>query len=133
MTNITATLLQRAWRKVDIKVAIDGDMHILRWRGGWFVDEVLFDDRRVATSKGVFSREGIFGLSVNLDEDRNVKFVLMIDAQPGWDDFTGETKPRGVRLETADEALIAIGSFGPDRVEPFRELYDRAIKAIGLA
>ena len=133
MTNITASLLQRAWRKVDIKIAIDGDMHILRWRGGWFVDEVLFDDRRVATSQGLFSREGIFGLDVNVGDGRNVKLVLMVDAQPSWDDFTGEAKPRGVRLETADEALIAIGTHGPDRIEPFRELYDRAIKAIGLA
>ena len=133
MTNIDANLLSRVWRKVDIKLSIDGDMHILRWRRGWFVDEVLFDDRRVATATGWFSRESIFGLEIDAGEACAVKLVLMIDAAAGWDDWSGEMKPRGVRLESADQALIAFGSFGPDRTEPFRILYDRAIKAIGLS
>jgi len=132
-TGLSASLLSRAWRKVDIKLSIDGDMHILRWRRGWFVDEVLFDDRRVATTTGLFSREAIFGLNVEAGSSGSVKLVLMIDAAAGWDDWSGEMKPRGVRLETADDALIAYGSFGPDRTEPFRQLYDRAIKAIGLS
>ena len=132
MTEITASLLTRAWRKVDIKLAIGGDMHILRWRRGWFVDEVLFDDRRVATATGLFSREGIFGLEIDAREAGAVKLVLMIDAAPDWNDWTGDSKPRGVRLETADRALIAVGGCGADRIEPFRQLYDRAVKAMGL-
>ena len=133
MSTLFADILQRAWRKVDIKLSIDGEMHVLRWRRGWFVDEVLFDDRRVATSSGLFGRETIFGLSIQQDDDRQLKLLLMIDVEAAWDDWTGEMKPRGVRLETADAPLIAYGSLGPDRVEPFREVFDRAVKAIGLS
>jgi len=130
---ISASLLHRAWRKVDIKLSIDGDMHILRWRRGWFVDEVLFDDRRVATSSGLFDRETIFGLNVKVGDDAGTRLLLSIDTAEAWNDWSGEWKPRGVRLETADEALIAFGSLGPDRMAPFRQLYDEAIKTIGLA
>jgi len=132
VTNINASLLQRAWRKVDVKLSIDGEMHVLRWRRGLFVDEVLFDDRRVATAKGLFSREAVFGLDVEQPDGAHVKLLLMIDAEADWTDMSGDMRPRGVRLESADTALVAIGSCGPDRVEPFRQLYDRAIKAIGL-
>ncbi len=132
MSVVHANLLNRAWRKVDIKLSIDGEMHILRWRRGWFVDEVLFDDRRVATTTGLFSREAIFGLNVDISEEKSVRLVFMIDAVAGVNDWSGEMKPRGVLLETADQALVAYGSLGPDRIEPFRALYDRAIKAIGL-
>lgn len=127
-----AELLKRAWRKVDIKLTIDGDLHILRWRRGWIVDEVLFDDRRVATSTGWFGRESLFGLDIGLADDRRVRLVFVIDAEPDWNDMSGAAAPRGVRLETADAALIAFGSLGPDRMEPFRQLFDRAIKAVGL-
>lgn len=133
MTAVSANLLSRAWRKIDVKLAIDGEMHVLRWRRGWFVDEVLFDDRRVATSTGLFSRESIFGLDIAAGDGGNVKLVFMIDTGADWNDLSGEMKPRGVRLETADASLIAFGSLGPDRWEPFRELYDQAIKAIGLS
>ena len=133
MTELSASLLGRSWRKVDVKLAIDGDMHILRWRRGWFVDEVLFDDRRVATSTGVFGRETIFGLEMKARSGELVKLLFVIDAEPDWNDWSGESKPRGVKLETADQSLIAHGSLGPDRYEPFRQLYDKAIKAIGLS
>jgi hypothetical protein len=133
MTDISASLLQRAWRKVDVKLSIDGEMHILRWRRGVFIDEVLFDDRRVATATGLFSRETIYGLNIEAGETREIKFVLMIDPQPDWTNWSGDPRPRGLRLETADVALIAIGSLGPDRAEPFRQLYDRAVRAFGLS
>ena len=132
MNEISASVLQRAWRKVDIKLSIGGQMHILRWRRGWFVDEVLFDDRRVATSQGLFGRESVYGLNIKGEDERETRLVLMVDTESGWDDWSGEMKPRGVRLETADTALVAFGSLGPDRIEPFRQLYDRAIKALGL-
>ncbi len=131
--NVTATLLSRAWRKVDIKLSIDDDMHVLRWRRGWFIDEVLFDDRRVATSKGLFGRESIFGLDLDAGDGVKVKLLMIIDGSTQSDSWTGEMLPPGVRLETAQETLIAAGSLGSDRAEPFRELYDRAIKVIGLS
>lgn len=133
MSDVAASLLRRAWRHVDVKLAIDGDMHVLRWRRRTFVDEVLFDDRRVATSKGVFGREAIYGLNIARENGEETKLVLMIDAEPDWNDWSGDIRPRGVRVETGDETLVAVGSLGPDRMEPFRQLYDRAVKAIGLS
>ena len=133
MSALAASLLQRSWRRVDIKLAINGEMHLLRWRRGAFIDEVLFDDRRVATARGLFGREGIFGLDIGTEGGARVKLVLMVDAAPDWNDMSGDMRPRGVRLESADAALIAVGSCGPDRAEPFRHLYDRAIKALGLS
>ena len=133
MTDIHASLLQRVWRKVDVKLSIDGEMHVLRWRRGMFIDEVLFDDRRVATAQGLFGREDVFGLDVETQAGARVKLVFMVDAQPDWNDWSGDMRPRGVRVETADRALVSVGSLGPDRAEPFRQLYDRAVKAMGLS
>lgn len=130
---IAAELIARQWRRVDIKIAIDGELHVLRWRRGWFVDEVLFDDRRIATATGLFSRESIFGLNLKTETGADLRLLFSIDAQPGLDDWNCEMRPRGVRLETAEAPLIAYGSLGPDRAEPFRRLYDRAVKALGLS
>ena len=106
---------------------------MLRWRRGIFIDEVLFDDRRVATSKGLFGRETVFGLGVRTSDDQEVRLLLSIDPEADWNDFSGEMKPRGVRLETADDTLVAVGSLGPDRMEPFRQIFDRAVQALGLS
>ncbi len=108
-------------------------MHILRWRRGWFADEVFFDDRRVAGSTGLFGRETIYGLAVDAGDGEARRLLLTIDPEESWSDWTGEGRPRGVRLETADEALVAFGSLCPDRMQSFRQLYDRAIQAIGLS
>ncbi len=133
MTEISASLLSRRWRRVDIKVSVGSELHVLRWRRSWLVDEVLFDDRRVATSNGLFNRESIFGLNVKTPSGEETRLLLSIDPETDWTDWQGSGRPRGVRLETADVALIAIGSLGPDRVEPFRKLFDRAIEAAGLS
>lgn len=116
-----------------MKLSIDGELHILRWRRGWFVDEVLFDDRRVATSQGLFAREAFFGFDINTGAGGSTKMVLLIDASMAWDEWTGEMRPPGVRLETAAETLIAAGSFDTERPSTFRDLYDRAVKSLGLS
>ena len=132
-TRMSARILSRAWRKIDIKLTIDGDMHVLRWRRGLFSDEVLFDDRRVASAFGLFGRESIYGLGVKTEDGAEHKLLLSIDTQEDWTDWSGEMRPRGVRLETADQALIAFGSLGPDRSEPFLKLFDRAVQSLGLS
>ncbi len=133
MANISAELIARAWRRVDVKLNIDGELHVLRWRRGWFVDEVLFDERRVATSTGFLGRDTIFGLNIKTPNDGEARLLFSIDPEDDWMDWSGSSRPSGVRLETADDALIAIGSLGPDRTEPFKGLFDRAIAAVGLS
>jgi len=97
------------------------------------VDEVLFDDRRVATSDGLFGRETIFGLGVKTKAEEEIRLLFTLDPEESWSDWTGEGRPRGVRLETADRVLVEFGTLGPDYSEPFRQLYNRAIKAFGLS
>ncbi len=133
MSEISADLVSRRWRRVDIKVKVGGELHLLRWRRSWFVDEVLFDDRRVAASSGLFGRETIFGLHVKTPAGDETRLLLSIDPEADWTDWSGTGRPGGVRLETADGALLAIGTLGPDRTEPFQKLFDRAIEAIGLS
>ena len=133
MAEISAQLIARAWRRVDVKLSIDGELHVLRWRRGWFVDEVLFDDRRVATSTGLFGRDAIFGLNIKVPDGPEAKLLFSIDPEADWMDWSGSSRPSGVRLESADDVLIAMGSLGPDRTEPFKKLFDRAIAAVGLS
>ena len=132
MTRIDASLITRSWRKVDIKLSIDGKLHVLRWRRGWFVDEVLFDDRRIATSTGLFGREAMFGLDLKTEAGEAVRLLFSVDGEPVWNDWTGEMRPRGVRLETADEELIAFGSLGGARRVPFEALFGAARSVHGL-
>ena len=128
----SAELVKRASRAIDIKLVIDGQMHVLRWRRGAFADQVHFDDRLVAQSKGLFGRETVFGLAPKTEKGDVIRLLFTVDPEDDWMDFSDQGRCRGVRLETADEALIAVGSLGPDRGEPFRKLYDRAIEALGL-
>lgn len=130
---IEGELIARQWRKVDVKLSIDGAMHVLRWRRRWLLDEVLFDERRVGISTGLFSRETMFGFDVKTADDHAVRLLFAVDPESGWDDWSGEMRPRGVRLETAERPVIAFGSLGPDRAEPFRNAFDRAVKALGLS
>lgn len=133
MKEIGAQLISRAWRKVDIKLSVGPDLHILRWRRRWCIDEVLFDDRRIAISSGWLGRESIFGLEVKAPSGEVQRLLLSIDPETDWTDWKGTGRPCGVRLESADTALIAIGSLGPDRTEPFKKLFDRAAASIGLS
>lgn len=133
MAEISAELVKRGAKTIDIKLVIDGDMHLLRWRRTTFADQVLFDERIVAQSKGLFGRETVFGLAPKTKADEELRLLLTIDPEADWMDMSGEERCKGVRLETAGEPLVAVGSLGPDRIEPFRKLYDRAIEAIGLS
>lgn len=131
-SDINATLINRAWRRVDIKICVGEQMHVLRWRRGWFIDEVLFDERRVATSSGLFGRDTIFGMNIKVPSGEETRLLLTIDPESDWTDWEGTGRPRGVRLETAGDTLFATGSL-KDRAETFKALFDRAVEAVGLS
>lgn len=130
---INADIASSQWRKLDIKLVVDGELHVLRWRRKIYFDEVFFDDRRVAVSKGWFNRDTAFGLALKDIRDRPIRLLLTIDPVVNFDNWRGNSRLRGVRLETAYEKLIAYGSLGPDSLDPFRLLYERAVRAIGLS
>ncbi|MEM6538920.1 MAG: hypothetical protein AAF668_14470 [Pseudomonadota bacterium] len=132
-----ADLICRKWRRVDVKLALEDNLHVIRWRRGVFADEVLFDGRKVAESRGLFGRETIFGLEMKTDNEKVVRMLLTIDPSTDSLDMNGDMRPDGVRLETADDVLLAIGSLAPgtgDRAKAaFSDLFDRASKALGLS
>lgn len=130
---ISATLINRAWRRIDMKLSIGGDMHVLSWRRGWFHDEVTFDGRRVASTSGFFARDTLYGFVLRDDNDDDFRLLLSVDPESDWWDWSCEMRPRGVRLETADAPLIAFGSLGPDPASRFTDLFDRAVKSLGLS
>ena len=132
MSAIAAELLARAWRRVDVKLSVDGRMHVLRWRRTMFHDAVYFDDRRIAVSKGWSGRETTFGLEATREGGEPLRLLFIVDPEPDWADWSGTMRPRGVRLESAERPLLAVGTLGADRGEPFRKLFDDAVKALGL-
>lgn len=130
---IGAELIARQWRRADVKLVINGEMHVLRWRRGWLADEVLFDGRPVARATGLFGRDATFGLSMKTPGDETVRLLFAVDPAPDWDDWTGEMRPRGVRLETAEGPLVAFGSLASRRGASFRAAFERAVRALGLS
>jgi len=135
---ITASLIGRTWRRADIKLTLDGEMHILRWRREISADRVYFDERLIAEARGLIGRETMFGLAPRTEAGDEVRLLLAVD--PGQDyggaDWSGESRIRGVRLETAEAVLVAEGSYAPSRVaamgERFSDLFDRAMKSLGV-
>ena len=131
---ISADLITRAWRRVDIKLSLGGEMHIISWRRGAFHDEVTFDGRRVAQSSGLFGRDTLFGFVLRDDDGVDRKLLLSIDPKADNWDFSGEMRPRGVRLETADDTLVAFGSLsGVSVSERFQDAFSRAVRSLGLS
>ncbi|MEL6364481.1 MAG: hypothetical protein AAFR11_06540 [Pseudomonadota bacterium] len=125
---MVAGLLQRRWRVVDVKIVVDGTMRLLRWRRGWLQDRLFLDEREVARVGGLFGRESVFGLVLETSGG-DKRLLLTIDTtEDGWD-FSGESAPRGVRLETAEETLLAFGSLDPNRERPFLTMFENAVRA----
>ncbi len=117
--DITADVTRIAGGQIDIKLVIDGDLRLLRWRRRMLCDEVLLDGRRVRTARGMFGRETVFGLTFNSSDDFDgpgQRLLLTVDPTTDWcdpstwADDAAFSRPRGVRLETADKVLLAHGS-----------------------
>lgn len=127
-----AELIARRWRQVDVKLVVDGELHMLRWRRRAFHDEVLFDDRRVASAKGLFNRDATFGLEVKTATGSE-RTLFTVDSEPDYSDWNGTSRPRGVRLESKDRVLIGVGSLKEKK--PGRgaaSAWERAFVDLGL-
>ena len=121
---LEAELVGRAWRRVDVKLSVDGALHLLRWRRGWFFDTLHLDERCVGSASGLFGRDTTYGFALRLADGREERLLFSVDAEP-------RDAPSG--LERANGALVAVGTLGPPPADPFRQMYDRALKALGLA
>lgn len=125
----SAELIGRKWRAIDIKLVERGAMRVLRWRRGWLNDRLYLDEREIARVGGLFGRETVYGLELAGD-GAPLRLLLTVDPnQDDWD-FTGSGQPRGVRLESANEVLLAIGSLDPTPKTPFLDMFDNAVRAL---
>ena len=111
-----ATLVRMAHWKIDIKIVNGNDMHILQWRRHMSHDEVLLDGKVQQISRGMWGRETIYGLVFGRDAEGNGGTRVMFVVDPSQDMnnasywLEGQAPPKGVRLETAEQILLAFGS-----------------------
>lgn len=133
-----ASLVRLANWKIDVKVLIDERMHILQWRRHMTHDEVLLDGKTQQTSYGLWGRETIYGLVFGRDEDgkggTQVMFVVDPTADMGSSGYwlSGDSVPSGVRLETANDLLLAFGSLDERAYEKPADFMEWTKKTFGM-
>lgn len=131
-----AEIIRLTTGAVDIKIMTGKDMHVLQWRRNMFWDELLLDGKRQAASKGLWGRESIYGLVFGRNEDGEGgrRVIFTIDTRHDWDswDWDGYNRPRGVRLETSDELLIAFGTLDPAELEKPATFTEAIKKTLGM-
>jgi hypothetical protein len=112
---ITAELVRADVRNVDIKLVIDGKMHLLAWRRRALEDEVLVNGVRQQRSGGMWGRETVYGLVFGRNEygEGGERLMLSIDPREDYSDWSGHPRLRGVRLESAEGLLLSFGSLDP--------------------
>ncbi len=136
---ITAELVRIETKKIDIKLMIDGEMHLLAWRRHAFRDEVLVNGRCQQESRGV-NRETLYGLvfgrkpEVEGPDSGGVRVLFTVDPKEDWSrmDWNGVTRLRGVRLESGDGVLLSYGNLDPRTFEAPKPLSAWVEEAIGL-
>lgn len=112
---MTAELVRADAKNVDIKLVIDGQMHLLAWRRRLVGDEVLVNGVRQQASGGLWGRETVYGLVFGRNEygEGGERLMLSIDPREDYSDWSGHPRLRGVRLESANGLLLSFGSLDP--------------------
>jgi hypothetical protein len=114
---ITAELVRVEAKKVDIKLVINGEMHLLAWRRHAFHDEVTVNGVRQHESRGIGKRETLYGLVFGKSREGEGGLRLLFTVDPRQDmntmDWSGHTRLRGVRLESAEGVLMSYGNLDP--------------------
>ena len=130
---IEADLVRLTTRAIDIKLVIDGGMHILQWRRRFLRDEVLVDGRRQHETIGLFGKEKMFGLVFGADEERQGGERMLFTVDPQYGDWSGMTeRAAGVRLEGAHGVLIAQGTLDPKNYEKPKNFNEFVRKNFGM-
>lgn len=114
---ISAELVRVEQKRVDIKLVVNGEMHLLAWRRHAFRDEVSVNNVVQQASKGMGERETLYGLVFGKtpEGEGGTRILFTIDPHPDWNtyDWSGRTKLKGVRLESADGVFLSYGSLDP--------------------
>ena len=132
---ITAELVRIETRKIDIKLMINGEMHLLAWRRHAFYDEVLVNGVRQHDSRG-FSRETLYGLifGKNREGEGGVRVLFSVDPKPDWAsmNWNGEMRLSGVRLEAGEGVLLSYGTLDPQSFQKPATFTDWVKKTMGI-
>jgi hypothetical protein len=132
---ITAELVRIETKKIDVKLLINGEMHLLAWRRTAFYDEVLVNGVRQHESRG-FSRETLYGLifGKNREGEGGVRVLFTIDPRVDWSHmgWNGDTRPRGVRLESGEGVLLSYGNLDPRSFEKPASFAEWFKKSMGI-
>jgi hypothetical protein len=136
-TQITAEIVRIETKKVDIKLIIDGAMHLLAWRREAFRDVVTVNGVEQAQSRGVAGRESLYGLvfGKSPEGEGGVRVLFTIDPKPDWTsmNWNGETRLSGVRLEAGEGVLLAYGTLDPRSFEKPATFADWIKKTMGIS
>jgi hypothetical protein len=132
---ITAELVRIETKKIDVKLLIDAEMHLLAWRRGLLHDEVLVNGVRQHESRG-FSRETLYGLifGKNREGEGGVRVLFTVDPKRDWRhlSWNGHTRPCGVRLESGEGVLLSYGTLDPRSFEKPASFSDWIKKSMGI-
>jgi hypothetical protein len=139
---ITAEIVRIEAKKVDIKLMINGEMHLLAWRRRAFEDEVTVNGVQQAVSGGIGKRETLYGLVFGksregpyADEGGGVRVLFTIDPKPDWTsmNWNGEMRLSGVRLEVGEGVLLSYGTLDPRSFEKPSSFSDWIKKTMGIS
>jgi hypothetical protein len=136
-TNITAELVRVEAKKVDVKLLINGEMHLLAWRRLAFRDEVTVNGVQQAQSSGLGGRETVYGLvfGKSREGEGGVRVLFTIDPKPDWTsmNWNGEMRLSGVRLEAGEGVLLAYGTLDPRSFQKPTSLGEWIKKSMGIS
>lgn len=135
MTNrqMKADIVRLSTKAIDIKLTIDGNMHIVQWRRNLFWDTVMVDGKAQHKSTGMWGRERVFGLVFGKDENGVGGERMLFTVDPDAADWSGMTNDAsGVRLETANGPLIAHGTLDPKTYEKPKNWSEYIRKKMGV-
>jgi hypothetical protein len=135
-TQITAEIVRIEQKKIDIKLIINGEMHLLAWRRDSFRDVVTVNGVEQAQSRGVAKRESLYGLvfGKSREGEGGVRVLFTVDPKPDWAsmNWNGETRLSGVRLEAGEGVLLAYGTLDPQSFQKPATFTDWVKKTMGI-
>ncbi|MEO1787226.1 MAG: hypothetical protein AAFR41_09410 [Pseudomonadota bacterium] len=126
-----ADIVRLTRSEIDIKILINGQMHVLQWRRTLFWDAVLLNGKRQAHSSGLWGREKVYGLVFGRAPDGSGGEQVMFIIDPRENDWSDE-RVGGVRLETKDGPLLAYGTLDPKSLEKPATFSDWMKKQMGM-
>lgn len=134
---LVAELVRVESKKIDIKLLIDGEMHLLAWRRHAFRDEVLVNNVRQRESRGLGQRETLYGLvfGKSREGDGGIRVLFTVDPKQDWStiDWSGNTRLSGVRLESGERVLVAYGTLDPRSLEKPTSFTEWVKKTMGIS